>query len=506
MQLVIFNRYVEAQNYQKYEVDALRTILTIKNPKAKHAKGKAAEFVKDEYYFLDDELRFLRGLLPYVEEKLREQSIEIEVVSKLSENKEKIVVSSDILPNATLRDYQCMACEVAFYEKRGVVQVATGGGKTIICAGLNKAIELKYPQSKTITFVNKQKLMKQTVAAYKRYGLKNVGWIGKGEFNPSQHTVVMIQTAVRLVKRGELDWAEGVKLVNWDETHHLGADTWSMLARALDPEWSIGYSGTPFREGYANFIDPSDIQMLGITGGVIVQVPASYLIKRGLLAKPYIFMVPVNTTDQLRPKGKDEWNGVEKTWIVDNGVRNDLIVKLTKSLIDRGLNPLIIVSKIRHGEILVRRLGIKKLDPVFSSGGPKITTFDLATNDIFTEADEEVGEDGELRAVQGFISGKFSVLIGSSVFDEGVDLPAVTAVINAAGGKSFIKNLQRIGRGLRPKPGDNSAYIFDFIDKGHVWLRKHSRDRIADYSTEEEYEIYEGWKPSVEFFDEEWYK
>ena len=61
----------------------------------------------------------------------------------------------------------------------------------------------------------------------------------------------------------------------------------------------------------------------------------------------------------------------------------------------------------------------------------------------------------------------------------------------AGGGKSRIKNLQRIGRGLRRKEGLNEVYIIDFDDKTHVYLASQSKKRKILYQEDIEATIIE---------------
>ncbi len=74
-------------------------------------------------------------------------------------------------------------------------------------------------------------------------------------------------------------------------------------------------------------------------------------------------------------------------------------------------------------------------------------------------------------------SGVLDGIIASTIFDEGIDLPNIQTVILAGGGKSEIKNLQRLGRGLRKTTGKVSLKLVDFIDTGSKTLKKHSEIR-----------------------------
>ncbi len=499
--------FVESRAHRDEDKE-LRKILTVKNPKARFG-GKFSSKQKEEITFISEDGRFLRGLLPHVLERLQISGIPVEVETRLSEPTDRPFVHCppDLLSGAELRDYQVMAVEQSYNLRRGIVHVATGGGKTLIAAAVSKMVE-QHDDGTTLTLVNKTHLLKQTYQRFQQYGLKDVGIIGAGYFNPSRHTVAMVQSLHSELKRGNDTYAGGVTLFNFDETHHLGADSWAGLAYNIPSRWAIGYSGTPFRDGFANMTDPADIQLQAICGNVIVRISASHLIQRGLLAKPYIFMVPIDAAysrqsmDEL-PGGKETWHSVEKAWITDNRYRNNIITRLTRQLVLRGLNPLVLVSKIEHGKELLRQFVEAGLRPIFLSGGPKRHTYDPSQPDsVLTEVSLDADAD-----VNSFLTNdpdSPNVLIGSTVFDEGVDLPAVNAVVNAAGGKSFVKNLQRVGRGLRPKKGTNEAYIFDFIDLGHYWTKSHSKERVSDYMTEPEYAVFEGYPATVQFFGEEW--
>lgn len=73
------------------------------------------------------------------------------------------------------------------------------------------------------------------------------------------------------------------------------------------------------------------------------------------------------------------------------------------------------------------------------------------------------------------------MLIGSTILDVGVDVPAVGMVILAGGGKAEVALRQRIGRGLREKKNGlpNIALVVDFEDLGNNHLRDHARQRKA---------------------------
>ena len=52
----------------------------------------------------------------------------------------------------------------------------------------------------------------------------------------------------------------------------------------------------------------------------------------------------------------------------------------------------------------------------------------------------------------------------SAIFSTGVNISNIHYIIFASGGKSFVRTVQSIGRGLRLNQNKNKLLIFDFAD------------------------------------------
>ena len=77
------------------------------------------------------------------------------------------------------------------------------------------------------------------------------------------------------------------------------------------------------------------------------------------------------------------------------------------------------------------------------------------------------------------------VMIATTIYDEGIDIPQVNVLILAFGGKSRRKVLQRIGRALRKKESrENVVVIVDFWDHHNKYLLNHSKGRLNLYRDE----------------------
>src|ERR1700690_826665 len=158
------------------------------------------------------------------------------------------------------------------------------------------------------------------------------------------------------------------------------------------------------------------------------------------------------------------YTAVYKEYIVENEIRNNLIVKLSKELIDKKYTPLVLFKQIKHGEIL-----FEKLQEI----GIKCAM--LYGNDSLDKRNEIKDQ---------LIKGKINLIVASTIFDIGLDLPELNALILCSGGKSSIRALQRIGRVIRPMPGKKYAAVVDFFDQVK-FLKKHSMIRYKIYSAED---------------------
>ncbi len=85
-------------------------------------------------------------------------------------------------------------------------------------------------------------------------------------------------------------------------------------------------------------------------------------------------------------------------------------------------------------------------------------------------------------------NGEINCIIASRIFDIGIDLPSLSGLVVASGGKSSVRALQRIGRVIRKFPGKKQAAIIDFNDSA-VFLDKHSLARRKIYLSEEGFEV-----------------
>ena len=421
-------------------------------------------------HLLSRNLIFPSGLQARIEEFFQLYGVDYQIEDK----RPKIKLGESLkIKKYMPRPYQQEALEQAIKHGRGIIRVGTGGGKTMGAA----MIAAHYNLPTIIYVVGKDLLYQFHNEFCEILGKKHVGIIGDGKCEIKRINICSIWTAItsfglkNKVSLEDEDWAPEIKIKDnkikqqikiavensnvaiYDECHFLATDTLQSIYKASKKcGFHFGMSGTPWRD------DGADLLLESICGKVIYNLPSSKLIENKYLVKPKIVLLESPHMDL--PKN---YQTVYNRYITNNEDRNFLIKDVTEKLVKKGRKVLILVRYLAHGNTIAESLNL----PLYFVNGS-----------IDGETRQQVKKD--------FEEGKLKVLIASSVFDIGVDIPSLDALVLAGGGKSSVRALQRIGRVIRTNPGKKNAIVVDFIDNAR-YLLDHSATRIAVYRTEPDF-------------------
>lgn len=414
------------------------------------------------------------GLLKLLQQ---EAQFEIKLENPPVKDYERVVVDPNVLPGITLEDFQCAGVSKGLTVKRGLEIVPTGGGKTEIMLAILRMFEDMGKLQRGLVVVPTVALADQFVERGRKRGFDAalLGAVHGTEKNyRSKIVVAVLNSLVTGVFQNNplvMELLKDINAVLWDECHHLRSNSALQIAlKTQHVELMLGFSGSPFLLTQP-FENVGDTIIWGLTGGPIYMVPHEYVRKLGLTAEPVIFMKPCGEK-MLKYAGR--FQNIYDTFIIKNQTRNKEIERYTRRFVKHGFSVLILVQRIAHAQKLMEMMPDLKILCVF--GGKTGVYRDLETGELI-----EVRIDYDhIRAE--FDRREWDIIIGSTVMDEGIDIPSIGAVIAAGAGKSRIKILQRLGRGLRrKKDGLNRVYVLDFYDRGHVFLASHSRKRLEMY-------------------------
>jgi superfamily II DNA or RNA helicase len=423
-------------------------------------------------HLLKTGLKFHKGLLPKVRAVLKNNGVKYTLVDKRKEVKPKRKIKTK---NIEARPYQQRALEASLKEKGGIIKSATGSGKSVMITQLIANMNVK-----TMVYVIGIDLLYQMKETFEKMLGTKVGIIGDGEADIKKINVCTVWTAANVLgkkyipmddedrsKKEQIKAANKAKILKaikdsemaiFDECHMLATDTLQAINTASKSAYyKYGYSGTPWRD------DGADLLIEAVCGKTIIEITATELIKAGYLVEPTIHFLDVPKKDSL----PDKYQSIYKEYVVENDTRNQKVVKAATKLVESGRKVLILVKNIKHGNILLEEL---EQDFVV----------------YFVKGDIDSDERTWVR--KEFIKNGIDIIVASVVYDQGVDLPNLDALVLAGSGKSSGRALQRLGRVIRPYPGKKNAIVVDFIDNAK-YLLNHTAARIDIYRTEAGFKI-----------------
>jgi len=361
-------------------------------------------------------------------------------------------VIPDQLGDKVFRPYQREAVEAACLMGGGVVHSPTGSGKSLIGAGI------LYAYGGGMLIVKGRDLLAQSREVFHKYLGEEIGIIGENTVDYRKYTVASIDTLDSRSADPEVKRIlKTVPAVVNDETHHATSKTWYSVLMKITTPLHWGMSGTPYRRMVVE-----DMKLSAVVGPLVFDLPTTTLQEAGYLSKAVLTLV-----DNQVPSDRGmTWQAVRKFSVVENIERNDTIVRMAAQRSESGKKILIIVgTSIAHG---------RALETLLQERHPALRTrFVAATEDGVKET---------TRLRHEINSGDVDIAIATIWLDEGIDCPDLDCVLLAYGGKSYVKIVQRIGRGLRPKV--NGVEVIDFKDKGSRFLSAHSRARQRFYEEE----------------------
>jgi superfamily II DNA or RNA helicase len=357
-----------------------------------------------------------------------------------------------------LRDYQPEVINRFFANPQCVQEVATGAGKTVITAALADAVSA---YGRSIVIVPNKSLVTQTEEDFVNMQLDTGVYFGDRKDYNRTHTICTWQSLNNLLKdtkSAETDitigeFLEGVVAVIVDETHQAKAD-------ALKTLLSGPFARVPIRWGLTGTIPKEDYAKQSINcmlGPVTGQLSASTLQEAGHLAQCHVNIVQL--ADYVAYKDYQS----ELKYLVTNTDRVKYIAQLIEQIKDGG-NTLILVDRVETGKLLQIELSglfssLKdKPDVAFVSGATKAT-----------ERKEQYDEVAE--------STNKIIIATYGVAAVGINIPRIFNLVLIEPGKSFVRVIQSIGRGIRKAADKDFVQIWDITStckfaKRHLTKRK----------------------------------
>jgi superfamily II DNA or RNA helicase len=432
-------------------LDALYSLYSEKAPGYQYSPAYKRRQWDGNMHFITKTGTFRTGLLNKVLEDLEKIGCTPELCYENTQKADTSTQNYEI-DNFSYYSYQKELIEKGLEEQRGIIKSPTGSGKTLIMAGLVKALAGR----KMVLLFNAKQLLTQSYDFLtKTCGMDNIGLcFGEGYI----YGDIMLCTVQSIEKILDTHLEEAEVLMV-DECHEFGNGKTTLAALQAFPKalYRFGFTATP----------PSDkipkLNLEGALGPVWASVETAGLVESGKLTKPIIQLIDRPYT----ASGADEdmsYLEAYDEYIVYNEDRNNIIKDVVNEIRKNNKQSriLILTKSLDHGRTLEELLG----------DGPV----------QFLQGENSLGD--RYQSIAKFLGHKeSSVLIGTKILQTGINIEEITHFINARGMKSEIATLQALGRALRRHESKDKVFVYDFLDK-EKYLREHSNARRRHYKKE----------------------
>ena len=486
-------------------------------------------------YMISEAGAFLRGLASKIVDEARKEGYPVDYRPYEAEWAGVAapylpLVESLALEGIELAEHQRRMTRELLRAGGGTVEGVTGSGKTESITLLARIL-LEYTEP-VFFLVHRIGLMR---GASDRVKLRCpeiadlVGLLGDGE-RPRPTDKIIFSTVQTLssihgfikgtVRDKDLTklWAKAGAVII-DEAHRVTGDAYLRVLRRVEEAPIFQFTGTPEVD------DPvSDWTIIGIGGPIVTRVKRSEMEKIGFIAEAVAVAREFPATlDGPGKRRKIRWSPEKEAndyYVTGLRVdREDGSLWKERVKVDRvkGLNPdddetylypeygrdMLILEESRNADLL------DFVRASLAAGRPALILAEKIAQlyylrGYFTRASDPIPASrigiihgshtskARRTIVKAFEEGETSVLLASTIFDEGEDIRGIGSVVLAAGGASLVRVVQRIGRGIRAKGKEMGNYtpIWFPVDYLTRFSREHTEARIrylsrAEITTEE---------------------
>ena len=421
----------------------------------------------------EDPIRTLRGYKDYLLYHLEKLGYECELEEFKPDLSSIPDVNPRILDDIELYDFQQIAVRKALLLRRGVIVSPVGSGKTIMAMAL-----MKHHGLPSIIVVPSTYLEDQFYSRMKEFGFDvvklsdcSVDYILKRK---PPYIIGVFKSVRNIVSHLDKSY---YRCLIMDEYHHGQATTWrDIYYNLFGVDYAIGFTGTLYRDFDFDYRDLSklnyqDFIMMGLSTKVIFNVSYKTLIDRGILAQPIVYIHPIKSRSIPLIKS---WNIVFKRSVENSKVRNSAIIDFVVKFFRRNKVVMVLSSTLNHIMNIANMIpaDIREYTRIYKGNRTGYYWNDVRWVPYTTSFDE----------IEHMLSeGRLKVILATTVFNEGIDLPSVDALILAFSGKAFTRTMQMVGRVIRRREDKDRAYIVDFYDTSHHYLKSQSEKRVRMY-------------------------
>lgn len=365
------------------------------------------------------------------------------------------------LVNVVLRGYQREALVAWQRDRRGVIVLPTGAGKTLIAVAA--VAEL---QAATLVVVPTLELMDQWERAVKRFLGVVPGRYGGGSKEIKCVTIATYDSAYLNIEQ----LGNKFMLTVFDEVHHLPSPGYRQIAELSAAPWRMGLTATPERE------DGLHVDLPYLVGPVVYRRYVKELAGRWL-AEFDIVRVYANMSKDEREEYKrltSQYKGFlkkRKLRVRGPGDFERLIamsvrdVEAREALLAWHKARRIALHAAKKLDILRDILSRHRMDRVLIFAEHNDVVKEISSRFLIPAITYKTAEEERRAVMKMFREGRVRAIVTSKVLEEGVDVPDANVAVVLSGTGSRREFIQRLGRVLRPREGKR-AILYEVVTAG----------------------------------------
>ncbi|TFG26896.1 MAG: DEAD/DEAH box helicase [Promethearchaeota archaeon] len=363
-----------------------------------------------------------------------------------------------------LRNYQKDAKEKWFHNKKGVVVMPTGSGKTILAVKIIEEVN-----SSTFIVVPTLDLLYQW-----KKELKKVFGIEIGEFTGNKKKLEPITVSTynsAYINASYL--GNKFKLLIFDEVHHLPSESFKQIAEMFASPFRLGLTATLERE------DGLHEELPRLIGEKVYEISPEPLAGE-YLADFETKKIMVEFTEEEQKKYNDA-QSTFKNYIVSQNIRMRSPKDFQKIIMRSGRDPEArnaILARNKAEKLAFNSINkLKELAKLLNKDNRTII-FTKRNNMVYRISKQflipcityKTKKEERKEILKKFKDGTYSTIISSQVLDEGINVPEANVGIILSGTGSSREFIQRLGRILRPVRG-KKAILYEIITKDTMEVR-----------------------------------
>jgi superfamily II DNA or RNA helicase len=353
------------------------------------------------------------------------------------------------------RQWQSDALDLWMQEKRGVVSVVTGAGKTAFALLAFERLRSEVPDLRLVVVVPTLALLDQWVVALTAdLGLSSAdvaAFSGESKPRRAKAANVLVLNTARSLSATVAGQHNCLFVV--DECHRAGSPE---NAKALDngAGYRLGLSATPVRDfddGFERWVEPA-------LGPIIYEYGYAAALADGVIAPLALHNFHFELTEKEQERYDSLSMKIGRRWAQSDNAYDDEILKrllLQRASISiestRRIVACVAVAERYPGRGIVfheRIDAANKIARLLDKRGQRVAVYHSKLAPIIRR-----------RNLELFRFGQIDKLITCRALDEGLNVPDAEIAIIGASTRSTRQRIQRLGRVVRPSPNKDTALV-----------------------------------------------